>query len=62
MEAGQGPPDCHIDVFHSFYSMPQRLIGKKVNVRLTHWMVEIFHNHDRVAFTPPAAHAGAILP
>ena len=42
-------PDYHIDVLHSFYSVPHRLIGKKVEVRLTHRMVEIFHNHDRVA-------------
>ena len=42
-------PDYHIDVLHSFYSVPHRLIGKKVDVRLTHRMVEIFHNHDRVA-------------
>ena len=42
-------PDYHIDVLHSFYSVPHRLIGKKVEVRLTHRMVEIFHNHERVA-------------
>jgi transposase len=42
-------PDYHIDVLHSFYSVPHRLIGKKVDVRLTHRMVEIFHNHERVA-------------
>ena len=29
--------------------MPHRLIGKQVDVRLTHRMVEIFHNHERVA-------------
>lgn len=42
-------PDYHIDVLHSFYSVPHRLIGKKVDVRLTHRMIEIFHNHARVA-------------
>lgn len=42
-------PDYHIDVLHSFYSVPRRLIGKKVDVRLTHRMIEIFHNHARVA-------------
>ncbi|MEB3421562.1 IS21 family transposase [Salipiger marinus] len=42
-------PDYHIDVLHSFYSVPHRLIGKRVDVRLTHRMVEIFHNHERVA-------------
>lgn len=42
-------PDYHIDVLHSFYSVPHRLIGRRVEVRLTHRMVEIFHNHERVA-------------
>jgi transposase len=42
-------PDYHIEVLHSFYSVPHRLIGRHVDVRLTHRMVEIFHNHDRVA-------------
>jgi len=42
-------PDYHIDVLHSFYSVPHRLIGRRVDIRLTHRMVEIFHNHDRVA-------------
>ena len=41
--------DYHVDVLHSFYSVPHRLIGKKVDIRLTHRMVEVFHNHDRVA-------------
>ena len=35
-------PDYLIDVLHSFYSVPHRLISKKVDVRLTHRMVEIF--------------------
>jgi transposase len=42
-------PDYHVDVLHSFYSVPHRLIGRRVEVRLTHRMVEIFHNHERVA-------------
>ena len=29
--------------------MPHRLIGRRVEVRLTHRVVEIFHNHNRVA-------------
>ncbi|MTH80349.1 hypothetical protein GL286_22015 [Paracoccus aestuariivivens] len=41
-------PDYHIDVLHSFYSVPHRLIDKKVDVQITHRMVEISHNHDRV--------------
>lgn len=42
-------PDYHIDVLHNFYSVPHRLIGKQVDVRLTHRMVEIFHTYERVA-------------
>lgn len=42
-------PDYHIEILHSFYSVPHRLIGRHVDVRLTHRMIEIFHNHDRVA-------------
>ena len=42
-------PDYHIEVLHSFYSVPHRLIGRQVDVRLTHRMIEIFHNHQRVA-------------
>jgi len=42
-------PDYHIEVNHSFYSVPHRLIGRMVDVSLTHRMVEIFHQHQRVA-------------
>ncbi|MBD1549751.1 IS21 family transposase [Roseibium aggregatum] len=42
-------PDYHIEVLHGFYSVPHRLIGRHVDVRLTHRMIEIFHNHERVA-------------
>ncbi|PVA10234.1 IS21 family transposase [Pelagivirga sediminicola] len=42
-------PDYHIEVPHSFYSVPHRLIGRQVDVRLTHRMIEIFHNHERIA-------------
>ena len=42
-------PDYHIEVLHGFYSVPHRLIGRQVDVRLTHRMIEIFHNHERVA-------------
>ena len=42
-------PDYHIEVLHSFYSVPHRLIGRQVDVRLTHRMIEIFHNNERVA-------------
>jgi len=42
-------PDYHVEVLHTFYSVPNRLIGRTVDVRLTRRMVEIFHAHERVA-------------
>ncbi len=42
-------PDYHIEVLHGFYSVPHRLIGRQVDVRLTHRMIEIFHAYERVA-------------
>jgi transposase len=42
-------PDYHIEVDKTFYSVPHRLIGRTVQVRLTHRVVEIFHDHQRVA-------------
>jgi hypothetical protein len=33
----------------TFYSVPHQLIGRRVEVRLTHRMIEIFHAHQRVA-------------
>jgi transposase len=42
-------PDYHIDVDKTFYSVPHRLVGRQVDVRLTHRVVEIFCDHERVA-------------
>jgi len=42
-------PDYHVEVDKTFYSVPHRLIGRQVDVRLTHRVVEIFHDHKRVA-------------
>lgn len=42
-------PDYHVEVLHGFYSVPHRLIGRQVDVWLTHRIIEIFHNHERVA-------------
>ena len=42
-------PDYHIEVDKTFYSVPHRLIGSTVQVRLTHRVVEIFHDHQRAA-------------
>ena len=42
-------PDYHIEVDKTFYSVPHRLIGRRVEVRLTSRLVEIFQDHQRVA-------------
>ncbi len=42
-------PDYHVEVDRTFYSVPHGLIGRRVQVRLTHRTVEIFHNHKRFA-------------
>ena len=42
-------PDYHVAVDRNFYSVPHGLIGRKVDVRLTQRVVEIFHDHKRVA-------------
>lgn len=41
--------DYHIEVQKHWYSVPYSLLGKKVEVRLTHRSVEIFHKAQRVA-------------
>lgn len=47
-------PDYHIEVKRAYYSVPYRLIGQRVDVRLTANAVEIFHQGQLVA-----AHARA---
>jgi len=42
-------PDYHVEVDKTFYSVPHRLIGRHVDVRLTHRVVEIFFDHKRIA-------------
>ena len=42
-------PDYHVEVDKTFYSVPHRLIGRRVEVRLTYRAVEIFQDHARVA-------------
>lgn len=41
-------PDYHIEVACAFYSVPYRLIGERVDVRLTARAVEIFHSDPLV--------------
>lgn len=47
-------PDYHIEIQHAYYSVPYRLIGQRVDVRLTANAVQIFHAGKQVA-----AHARA---
>jgi transposase len=42
-------PDYHIEVARAYYSVPYRLIGETVDVRLTAQAVEIFHHGVLVA-------------
>ncbi len=42
-------PDYHVEVQHAYYSVPYRLIGQQVDVRLTASGVEVFHRGQRVA-------------
>ena len=42
-------PDYHVEVDGTFYSVPHGLIGRRVDVRLTHRVVEVFHDHKRIA-------------
>jgi len=42
-------PDYHVEVKRAYYSVPYRLIGEHVDVRLTASAVEIFHGGKRVA-------------
>jgi transposase len=47
-------PDYHIEVQRAYYSVPYRLIGQRVDVRLSSHSVEIFHRGK-----PVASHARA---
>jgi hypothetical protein len=42
-------PDYHVDVDKTFYAVPHRLIGRRVDVRLTYRAVEMFQDHRRIA-------------
>jgi transposase len=42
-------PDYHVEVGRAYYSVPYRLIGEQVDVRLSASSVEIFHGGERVA-------------
>lgn len=42
-------PNVHIKADQCFYSVPYALVGKRVEVRLSASLVEVFHQHQRVA-------------
>ncbi|MFZ0159596.1 MAG: IS21 family transposase [Kineosporiaceae bacterium] len=42
-------PNYHVQVDTNFYSVPHRLIGKRLDVRVTSCVVEVFDGADRVA-------------
>ena len=43
------PKDYHVNVHKHFYSVPYRLVGELVDVRITDTTVEVFHASKRVA-------------
>jgi transposase len=47
-------PDYHIQVGRAYYSVPYRLIGEQLEVRLSAHLVEIFHGGTLVATHPKA--------
>jgi len=61
-------PDYHIEVARAYYSVPYRLIGERVDVRLTARAVEIFHaghlvgTHRRSSRAGPAPHPSRAPP
>lgn len=51
-------PDYHVEVKRAYYSVPYRLIGQRVDVRLSAHSVEIFHRRKPVASHPRASARG----
>lgn len=51
-------PDYHIEVGRAYYSVPYRLVGERVEVRLTASVVEIFHGGQLVAAHARASERG----
>lgn len=43
------PKDYHISVDKHYYSVPYRLVGEVVDVRVTDSIIEVFHRNSRVA-------------
>lgn len=51
--------DCHVVVDGRYYSVPYRLIGKRVEVYVGRKMVEIYHGTELVTTHPVAAKRGS---
>lgn len=54
------PPDYHIEVEKSFYSVPHSLVTQEVESRVTERIVEIFRKGRRVASHTRATQAGSV--
>ncbi|MBW6477265.1 MAG: IS21 family transposase [Chromatiales bacterium] len=50
--------DYHIEAARHFYSVPHRLVGQRLDVRLGSALVEVFHHGQRVASHPRQAKGG----
>jgi transposase len=50
--------DYHVEVERAYYSVPYKLIGKTVDVRLSAHTVEIFHRQSLVATHAKTSHRG----
>ena len=51
-------PDCHVIFAKAYYSAPHRLIGRKLMLRATSQLIQVFHEHELVALHSRATHAG----
>lgn len=52
------PQDYHVCIRDHHYSVPHPLIGKRLNARINHEQVEIFHLRERVARHPRSLEVG----
>lgn len=48
-------PDIHIKFDRTLYSVPWKLIGRRVDVRSTTTMVQVFHDSQLVKTTLPSS-------
>jgi transposase len=50
--------DYHVEIDHRYYSAPFRLVGEKLDARITASTVELFHHGERVAAHARSMHRG----